>query len=195
MIFDYSTISTESLMSLRKDLCHYSCTESDCEKRIDAIDAELRTRWRTPHWLFSALDGLFNFTVDAAADRDNSLCERYWNEATDGKKQDWSGESIFCNPPYNRGAIRPWINKAHNSRNCNFCFLLPSRTESEWFQDAFYSYYFQVVFLPFRVRFEPPCALIKASSPREANVIVYGHSGGDIISTGAVHKTISEARY
>ena len=38
---------------------------------------EQRNLWQTPIPLFVALDAEFCFTLDAAASRDNALCNRY----------------------------------------------------------------------------------------------------------------------
>jgi len=70
---------------------------------------------RTPRWLFARINEQFKFTVDAAAAAENALCERYWTKETDGLKQDWTGCRIWCNPPYSRGQLRQWIQKASDS--------------------------------------------------------------------------------
>ena len=56
--------------------------------------------WRTPKKVFDDLNALFHFTVDAAADKNNHLLPRYWTEKNDALRQDWSNETVFCNPPF-----------------------------------------------------------------------------------------------
>lgn len=59
-----------------------------------------RQCWQTPPELFNDLNSIFSFTVDAAASDSNTLLPRYWTEETDARTQDWSGETVYCNPPY-----------------------------------------------------------------------------------------------
>lgn len=56
--------------------------------------------WETPQWLFDKLDQEFNFTVDVASNEENHKCEKYYTEAENGLEQDWSDETVWCNPPY-----------------------------------------------------------------------------------------------
>ena len=56
--------------------------------------------WSTPQDFFDKLDEEFHFTLDPCADDLNHKCEKYYTEEQDGLKQDWSGEIVFCNPPY-----------------------------------------------------------------------------------------------
>jgi hypothetical protein len=39
-------------------------------------------------------------TVDAFASRDNARFPRFWTEEEDAIKQPWSGEVLWCNPPW-----------------------------------------------------------------------------------------------
>jgi hypothetical protein len=74
--------------------------------------------WRTDPVLFGGLDDIFDFTVDACASSDNHLCKRWWSDCT---KEDWSGEIVFCNPPFRgTGKILPLARKATTA-----VFLLP----------------------------------------------------------------------
>lgn len=62
---------------------------------------ELRDLWQTPLPLFSALDAEFGFYLDAAADKNNTLCSYYLTEKDNALNSDWrSYGSIWCNPPY-----------------------------------------------------------------------------------------------
>lgn len=66
--------------------------------------------WATPQPVFDALHAEFGFTVDVAATADNAKCARFYARWNDGLEQDWTGERVFCNPPYGR-EIGPWIKK------------------------------------------------------------------------------------
>lgn len=80
----------------------------------------------------------FNFTVDAAADHHNAKLPRYFTRQTDGLAQSWTGERVWCNPPYSD--IEPWIRKSwhaiEDERAELVVMLLPAnRTEQKWWQD------------------------------------------------------------
>ena len=69
-----------------------------------------RMDWRTPPDLFRALDDEFHFTLDAAANEANHLCDRYYTATDSAFSHSWAGERVFCNPPYGRDAAK-WIEK------------------------------------------------------------------------------------
>lgn len=50
------------------------------------------------------------FTVDVAAAAHNAKVERFYTIDDDGLAQSWSGEKVWCNPPYSN--IEPWLEKA-----------------------------------------------------------------------------------
>lgn len=75
------------------------------------------------------------FTLDVAAAAHNTKCSRYYTREDDGTVQDWSGERVWCNPPYSE--IAPWIRKAWDSwsTTTGIVMLLPAnRTEQQWWQ-------------------------------------------------------------
>ncbi len=75
------------------------------------------------------------FTLDVAAASHNTKCQRYFDRQTDGLRQSWAGERVWCNPPYS--AIEPWVRKAwlEAPRTLGIVMLLPAnRTEQKWWQ-------------------------------------------------------------
>lgn len=87
--------------------------------------------YRTPRALFDKLNSKYDFTIDAAADESNALCNRFWTEEIDALKMDWDNERVWCNPPYNRAG--EFVTKAIDS-DALVVMLLPSRTGTEWFK-------------------------------------------------------------
>lgn len=61
-----------------------------------------REDWTTPQNLFDELNAEFHFTLDAAASPDNAKCERFFTAEQNALRQNWGGETVFCNPPYCR---------------------------------------------------------------------------------------------
>lgn len=55
----------------------------------------------------------------------------------DGLKQSWTGEKVFCNPPYSN--CYEFLKKAYDEFQTNnkteSVFLLPSRTGTKWFKE------------------------------------------------------------
>lgn len=70
--------------------------------------------WETPQDVFDMLNDEFHFTLDPCSTHLNAKCEKHFTIAEDGLKQDWRGETVFCNPPYGR-ELPLWIEKAAKS--------------------------------------------------------------------------------
>lgn len=78
--------------------------------------------YSTPEYLYQALEREFGITLDP--------CPLNPEPDVDGLELDWTGEVIFCNPPWSD--IEPWVDKAFASK-CVTVFLLPARTDTGWF--------------------------------------------------------------
>src|SRR5262249_7976971 len=70
--------------------------------------------WETPQWFFEQLDAEFGFTLDVCAQPVNAKCPRFFTPEDDGLAQPWEGV-CWCNPPYGKNVIDPWIAKARQS--------------------------------------------------------------------------------
>ncbi len=116
-------------------------------------------RATTPE-VFGPLHRRFRFTIDVAAAPHNAKLQRFYTIEDDGLAQDWSGERVWCNPPYS--SIEPWIVKAHDSTAELVVMLLPAnRTEQAWWQDHVEPYRdrggrLRTEFLRSRLRFLAP---------------------------------------
>ena len=109
--------------------------------KTDVLLSSKKMDWATPQDFFDKLDAEFHFTLDPCADDQNHKCEKYFTEEQDGLSQDWSGERVFCNPPYGRD-VPKWVKKCFDevySGNC-ICavMLLHARTDTRWFHDYIY---------------------------------------------------------
>ena len=109
--------------------------------------------WATPQWLFDQLDAEFHFTLDPCSTDENAKCRKHYTALEDGLTQDWSGETVFCNPPYGRG-LTAWVQKCclHATGGGIAVMLLPARTDTGWFHDYIYRKA-EVRFLRGRVKF------------------------------------------
>lgn len=95
--------------------------------------------WETPNELFNRLDSEFHFTVDVCATAENAKCPRYYTKEQDGLVQDWTGETVWCNPPYGR-EMQKWVRKCyrHFLGGGTAVMLIPARTDTAVFHDCIY---------------------------------------------------------
>ena len=141
---------------------------SDIGKAV--VDKELRQCWTTQPKLFQQLNKIFQFTIDACASEDNALCKRYWSKENDCRKQDWSNEIVFCNPPF--GDTGTIISNAPKATNA--VFLLPVTCLATKYFEANPP---SLICIPnHRIRFDPPKGLkVTTVSPTLGTVIlIYG---------------------
>ena len=96
------------------------------------LSAKNDDRW-TPPELFERWNAIFDFTIDVAASEQNKKCERFYDIETDGLKQSWDDEVVWCNPPYSN--VDAWVKKAHEETKATICMLIPAnRTEQKFWQ-------------------------------------------------------------
>lgn len=110
--------------------------------------------WATPQAVFDELNKEFNFTLDPAATSENAKCQRFFTKEQDGLKQDWSGETVFCNPPYGR-EIGKWVEKCFNEHikhNITIVMLIPARTDTTYFHEYIYNHA-EIRFIKGRIKF------------------------------------------
>ncbi|HFN0651430.1 helix-turn-helix domain-containing protein [Klebsiella quasipneumoniae subsp. quasipneumoniae] len=138
--------------------------------------------WGTPIELFDSLNAEFNFTIDAAANKFNALCDRYWTEDDDALKQDWNGEVIFCNPPYSRTG--EFLAKGKEAKLS--VFVVGVRTQATYFLHQVFAnpYCHEIRFLHRGVAFIPPdggreksvrsalpiCVIVYRNTPRTGDI-------------------------
>jgi len=141
-----------------------------------------RNDWETPPWLFEVLHQEFNFTVDAAAQPHNAKLPRYWTPETDGLRQSWGGERVFCNPPYLGGRKVHWVQKAADEvcgKNCECAVLvLPADTECFWFHDLVMTNAHELRFVRRRIHFLIGGRRVQNGRPVFNSVVVVFRRGG-----------------
>jgi site-specific DNA-methyltransferase (adenine-specific) len=105
-------------------------------KNIDVMFASKTCEWATPEHVFRQLDDEFHFTLDPCSTHENAKCAKHYTVEDDGLKQDWTGETVFCNPPYGR-EMPQWIEKCA-TEDATCVMLIPSRTDTEAFHKWIY---------------------------------------------------------
>ena len=112
--------------------------------------------YETPQGFFNLLDEEFNFTLDPCATPHNTKCKKYYTIKEDGLKQDWRGQTVFCNPPYGR-EIGKWVQKAYQEAKkygVTVVMLIPARTDTAYFHDYIYHKAKEIRFIRGRLKFE-----------------------------------------
>lgn len=126
----------------------------------------------TPLKIFNPLHDEFQFTVDAAASKYNTKLPRYWTKEDNSLTMSWQNERVFCNPPYSRGLVKQFVEKAYAEtiRIFDPCILavllVPTRTEQEWFHNIAKPFG-EIRFLRGRVQF-----IGGESSARDSHMLV-----------------------
>jgi len=146
--------------------------------------------WITPDDLFAPLCQEFKFTLDAAADANNSRAPLFFTKEDDGIIQDWGKNVVWLNPPFGDASrtLQNWVQKAWDAsqKGATVVMLIPARTNTNWFHDLCLKYG-EVRFIRGRPKFKgckhglpwPLCFVI--FRPEEGCQIYNSHSKGGII--------------
>ena len=125
--------------------------------------------WTTPQALYDILDKEFHFTLDPCATSENHKCENYHTIEEDGLNQDWSGQNVFCNPPYSQ--IAKWVQKAYHEGckdNTIVVLLIPARTDTSYFHNYIYKRA-EIRFIKGRLKFGDS----KNSAPFPSMIVIF----------------------
>lgn len=127
--------------------------------------------WATPQDLFDELNAEFHFTLDPCATAENAKCKKFYTMAEDGLKQDWEGETVFCNPPYGR-VIYDWVKKCYTESlkpGTVVVALIPARTDTRYFHEFVYHKVKDIRFIKGRLKF----GNAKHNAPFPSMVVVF----------------------
>lgn len=156
------------------------------DRKADEYDLATGDLWRTPGWLFRALDDEFHFTLDAASSGPaDALCEEWLTPREDALTCRWpvythllGPGAAYCNPPYSRkgGGMLAWVEACLRARERQTVVLVgPLRAGARWrrvIRDQA-----DEVRIVERVAFVPPPGL-KASTPNNDTIIAIFRRGG-----------------
>lgn len=98
----------------------------------------VRDLWSTPSELVAWMESEYgDYDIDAAASKENAVCEKFYSKETNCLKRWWGGNKhIWLNPPYSN--ITPFVKKAieQMEHNNQIDILLPCDTSTGWFYEA-----------------------------------------------------------
>lgn len=125
--------------------------------------------WATPQELFDRLNEEFHFTLAPCSTDENAKCRKHYTKEQDGLSQDWTGETVYCNPPYGREMVK-WIRKCyeHFVGGGTAVMLIPARTDTKAFHEYIYGKA-EIRFLRGRLHFNES----KNNAPFPSMVVVY----------------------
>lgn len=138
---------------------------------INAMFFSATDMWATPQDLFDELNAEFHFTLDPCATAENAKCKKFYTRAEDGLKQDWEGETVFCNPPYGR-AIYDWVKKCYTESlkpGTVVVALIPARTDTRYFHEFVYHKVKDIRFIKGRLKF----GNAKHNAPFPSMIVVF----------------------
>lgn len=140
----------------------------------EALFSSATEEWETPRAFFEALDAEFHFTLDPCSTDENAKCPKHYTKAQDGLTQDWTGETVWCNPPYGR-EMPKWIRKCaeHGAGGGVAVMLIPARTDTKAFHDYIY-HRAEIRFIRGRLKF----GQAKNSAPFPSMVVIFNGSSG-----------------
>lgn len=124
--------------------------------------------WETPQVLYEQLNEEFKFTLDPCSTDKNAKCNKHYTTKDNGLEQDWSGETVFCNPPYGR-ELPKWIKKCADSKT-KVVMLIPARTDTKAFHEYIYGKA-EIRFLKGRLKFSGS----KNSAPFPSMIVIFNN--------------------
>jgi phage N-6-adenine-methyltransferase len=145
-------IKTHSLDAIKDGITFHSDVNTLYSYKIDEEKALLenpiikneynksqeRDEYKTPRYLIERLENEFGqFTLDAAANEQNKVCEHFISKEKNALVNDWATSGIvFCNPPYSQK--QQFLDKAIEQAKAGqkIILLVPASPETEFFRQA-----------------------------------------------------------
>jgi len=108
-------------------------------KNLELFTSSKSNEWETPKYVFDYFNKIYNFELDAAATKENTLCPNFYTIEDDSLTKNWNFyKTVWCNPPYGR-QIGKFIEKGYyhslGVSGSDVCFLIPARTDTKWWHN------------------------------------------------------------
>lgn len=118
------------------------------------------TNWGTPFDFYARLEMMYGkFDLDAAADKNWTMCSNFITSEQDALKIPWIGKNIYLNPPYGN-QIPPFLEKIlkelQDDYNRQIICLLPAKTDTKWFHEKCMVWADEIIFVQGRLKFRLP---------------------------------------
>ncbi len=111
--------------------------------------------WETPPAFYDFVNREFSFELDAAATPRNAKCDRFLTKVEDGLVTPWNCERVWLNPPYGRGIIAPWMQRAalFGGQGATVVCLVHARTDTAFWHNFVMAHAREIRFVRGRLKF------------------------------------------
>lgn len=141
--------------------------------------------YRTPDWLFDALNAEFGFTIDVAADADNRKVTRYISARENALITSWGiGQGAdpvvaWCNPPYSKPHLSQFLARAVDqaAAGVTAVLLIPLDPSTAWARFVVGKAAEVRILVPGRLRFDGQDGLPAPTSSSKASCVVVYRPG------------------
>jgi len=112
------------------------------------LSDDMKSSWGTDQRVFDAINKEFDFSLDAAASKNNHKCEWYHSKESNALSLDWAESmdrydrscprkikrTVWINPPYGRGMIKKFMYKCIEQKNkgVTSVLLVPATLDAQW---------------------------------------------------------------
>lgn len=102
------------------------------ERSVSGLGVGESDEWYTPREIFDALGLTFDLDPCSPGPRHWVPARRIYTKADDGLSKDWSGQLVYCNPPFGgRNGHVPWLIKWLRESPGIYCCR--AYTSAAWF--------------------------------------------------------------
>jgi site-specific DNA-methyltransferase (adenine-specific) len=129
-----------------------------------------KDKWGTDPKLFQVLHNEFFFSLDPCCEIETAKCDVFFTSEMNGLIQSWENQVVYMNPPYSRGNIDKWVEKACEERkHAVIVALLPVSTSARWWH-KYVDHKAIVRYIQGRVKFEGA----ESTAPFSSAIAIYG---------------------
>lgn len=147
----------------------------------------LRDLWRTPDFVFEAINPFFNFVCDIAASAENKKCEKFIDAEQDAlcPTTRWPRGWKWCNPPYSD--IGPWAARAAVERRA--VLFIPAYVTTPSWGHVCADHATEIVLLRERIGFIDHTGKPIGSNPKGSMIVVFSDKvqGPPVVSIQSIH--------
>jgi len=104
-----------------------------------------RDDYETPNEIYKIFDDVFHFSLDSAADQNNTKCDLFIDKEQNTLTTDWKEylllhnaetNTVWLNPPYGAKILLPFLKKVEEEykKGLTICVLTAARTDTRWFR-------------------------------------------------------------
>jgi site-specific DNA-methyltransferase (adenine-specific) len=135
--------------------------------------------WETDPELYKVLNNVYRFTLDPCCVKETAKCNKFYTPIENGLIQDWTNEVVFMNPPYSRGNIDKWIEKAYNEslKRAVIVALIPVSASAKWWHKYVIGKC-DLVYIQGRVKFVGA----ESTAPFSSVLAIYGDKNNDFFN-------------